>query len=74
MASIRGKLTRELVYRLVTAGNNVTDIARLAGVSRPTVYAWMRGQGAHAKSLVKLAELTDAHLPSEFDALLEEKK
>jgi len=68
--SIRGDITQRLVLILRNRGNSVAGIARLCDVSPPTVLAWMEGQGAWAKSIVKLADLTGESLPKEFTLLM----
>ena len=46
-----------MTQALVDEGNTVADIARLVGVTRPTVYAWLRGQEAR-KNFDRLVEVS----------------
>jgi transposase len=56
--SVRAALTRRLVMALRDQGNNVTDISRLCGVSRRTVYDWLqKEQGAQDRHLIRLLHL-----------------
>lgn len=69
MASIRAHLTQRLVRQLIDEGNNPTDLARLLGVSRPTIYAWRDGQGAQPLNLRRLADLAGYKLPDEREQI-----
>ena len=61
--SVRAALTKRLATAARDAGNNVTDIARLCGVSRPTVYSWLDGAPATGDRLQRLADITGHALP-----------
>lgn len=67
--SVRARLTKRLVCKLLDAGNNPTDLARLLGVSRPTIYAWRDGQPAQPLNLRKLADLAGEKLPNNRDEI-----
>lgn len=62
--SVRGEATRRMAQALVDNGNTISDIARLAGVSRPTVYAWLRGVPS-TRNFDKLVELADLYSAAE---------
>ncbi len=64
--SIRGRMTKRFAEHACDA-NTVTDVARLCGVSRPTVYAWLRGVGAHGPSLKRLASICGESIPNGED-------
>ena len=68
--SIRARLTRRMVRRLLDdGGNNPTDLARLLGVTRPTIYAWRDGQPAQGANLRRLADLAGVALPDNSEQI-----
>jgi transposase-like protein len=58
--SARGELTKRLAESAKEQGNNISDIARMCGVSRPTVYSWLRGSPARGEKLQRLAAIAEA--------------
>lgn len=52
--------------RSLLAGRNISQLAEKLGVSRPTIYAWLKGpQMPNAQQLVDLAEALSVS-PSKF--------
>lgn len=61
--SVRSELTRRLVVSLKEQGNSVVDMATMCGVSRQTIYDWIKkDQGAQNDHLDILIELTGVKL------------